>query len=393
MRILTIVSAIVFFPYLGPLKGLDLQPFFLIALFFLFLRSKPQILPIHLLTLITFAVVIVFYGLFSTDATFTDSFFMPLVFVALMAFILSSNDENVLPIDSHFIVVIASIYITVGFIQVFEPSFLTQLVSRSTDAVDRLVESGRGVRSLCAEPAQFGRMLVSLNAIYILLAIKESKRSINIISTTMVFLFANIFLAQSLYSVAIHFVVVGSFVAFSSYLRLSHRITGIAICAAGASVFAFYLVESRLATLIPLFLDNYEKIFDYGAANRLFNPLVSILGGLINGELLGYRFADSEYLELMGQTFYLQPKLHGGYVELIYRFGIFGLIGLICILKITLQSRHGILKRVRGINMFIFVYLASVPFQYGPLLNPLPLVFILICVLSNRGSWSKKVGF
>ena len=393
MRILSVVSAIIFFPYLGPLEGLDLQPFFLISLFILFLRSKPQILPIHLVTLITVAVGIVFYGLFPTDATVTDSFFMPLVFVALMVFILSANDENVLPIGSHFIVVVASMYIAVGLVQVFEPSFLTQLVSRSTDAVGKLVESGRGVRSLCAEPAQFGRVLVSLNAIYILLAIKERKPSINVMCTTMVLLFANIFLAQSLYSVLIHFVVVGSFFFLCNYFKLRHRITGIAICSVGVAVFAFYFAESRIATLIPLFLDNYEKIFEYGASNRLLSPLISIMGGLINGEMLGYRFVDSEYVKLMGQIFYLQPKLHGGYVELIYRFGVFGLIGLICILKITLQSRHGILKRVRGINIFIFVYFASVPFQYGPLLNPLPLVFILICVLSNRGLRSNKIAF
>lgn len=389
MRILTVVSAIVFFPYLGSVEGLDLQPFFLIALFLLFLRSKLQISPIHLVTLTTLTVVIVFYGLFPTDATFTESFFVPLVFIALMAFILGSNDANVLPIDSHFIVVIASIYVAVGFVQVFEPSFLTQLVSRSTDAVERLVSSGRGVRSLCAEPAQFGRLLVSLNAIYILLAVGESKRSIDVLLVTMAFLLANIFLAQSLYSVFMHFVVVGSFFFLCNYFNLRHRITGVAVGAVGAAVFAFYFAESRLTTLIPLFLDNYETIFKYGASNRLVNPLVSVLGGLINGEMLGYRFADAKYVKLFGQIFYLQPKMHGGYVELIYRFGVFGLFGLICIVKFTLQSRHSFLKRVRGINIFIFVYLASVPFQYGPLLNPLPLVFILICVLSNRGLRSK----
>jgi hypothetical protein len=389
MRILTVVSAIVFFPYLGSVEGLDLQPFFLIALFLLFLRSKLQISPIHLVTLTTLTVVIIFYGLFPTDATFTESFFVPLVFVALMTFILGSNDANVLPINSQFILVVASIYVTVGFVQVFEPSFLTQLVSRSTDVVEQLVSSGRGVRSLCAEPAQFGRLLVSLNAIYILLAVGESKRASDVLSTTMAFLLANIFLAQSLYSVFMHFVVVGSFFFLCNYFKLRHRITGIAVGSVGAAVFAFYFAESRLTTLIPLFLDNYETIFNYGASRRLVNPLVSVLGGLINGEMLGYRFADPKYVKLFGQIFYLQPKMFGGYVELIYRFGVFGLFGLICIVKFTWQSRHSFLKRVRGINIFIFVYLASVPFQYGPLLNPLPLVFILICVLSNRGLRSK----
>jgi hypothetical protein len=144
------------------------------------------------------------------------------------------------------------------------------------------------------------------------------------------------------------------------------------------------MVDSRLFRLAYLFIENFEEVFQYGASNRLFNIPVSVLGGLVGGGLFGLRFADVEQVELLGQSFLLHSKLHGGYVELVYRFGIFGLIAVLLILASVIQRRKGVLAQVRGINYFIFAYVILVPFQYGPILNPLPLIFIAICVHANR---------
>ena len=389
--ILAILAVITFFPYIGPLEGLDLQPFFLIALFILLIKDRFNFELHHIIIVTIFALIIMTYNFFPTNASLVDNYFIPLIFLIFVLLILGSRGGNITQLNSYFILKVSYIYIFIGFVQIFYPSFLTQLVSRSTDAVAILVESGRGVRSLCPEPSQFGRLLVSLNALYILLAIKEKLRPQRVLFVCSFFLISNTLLAQSLYSVFVHCIVLGSFVFICNFFKWSHRLIGIFACTLAVFMFSFYLADSRILTLIPLFIENIDSIFNYGASNRLMNTIVSLKAGIFNGSIFGYYFSDSNFIKVMGQDFYLQPKLHGGYMELVYRFGIFGLLGITFILFLTFQSKNGFLTRVKRINFFIITYLFIVPFQYGPILSPLPLLFIAICISSNNFYKKKNV--
>jgi hypothetical protein len=62
MRLLNAASALVFFPYLGPLNGLDLQPFFLIFFGIVLFRRASRMARKNLVILVFSALVVVSYS-------------------------------------------------------------------------------------------------------------------------------------------------------------------------------------------------------------------------------------------------------------------------------------------------------------------------------------------
>ena len=154
----------IFFPYIGFINGLDLQPFFL-ASFAIYIFLNFFIIKIektHLMVLIIFLLYVLSVTFYFQVPDLIDFLIMPVMFFIFLAIVLN-NDLFSKHISSNFVLSIIFIYLIVGFIQLFIPEFLAGLVARGTDSLEILSSTNRGVRSLCAEPSQFARLITSLS--------------------------------------------------------------------------------------------------------------------------------------------------------------------------------------------------------------------------------------
>lgn len=363
----------IFFPYIGFINGLDLQPFFL-ASFAIYIFLNFFIIKIektHLMVLIIFLLYVLSVTFYFQVPDLIDFLIMPVMFFIFLAIVLN-NDLFSKHISSNFVLSIIFIYLIVGFIQLFIPEFLAGLVARGTDSLEILSSTNRGVRSLCAEPSQFARLITSLSVLYALCAKIEDKKIEKVTLTLVCIFLGSLFLSKALYSITMHILVLASFIFLTKNLKIKYKLlTSVVFLSFSALIFLF-LQEYRISTLAFSIIENPSVVFNHGAISKLLNVYLSITGGLSG--IFSFLNNSSGYITFASYDFYLQNKFHGGYVDLIYKFGIAGLIYIVIFFfQLFKKINNSIYSDFR---FFIIFYFLLIPFSYGPLLNPFPLIII-----------------
>jgi hypothetical protein len=373
----------IFFPYIGPIDGIDTQPFaFLISLVCLTRVKNIDYNAIAIASLVVFVSLmhIIIFN-YNVNLIYIARSFFPIITAYLVYQLISSG--YIVP-NKRVIIVACAVYIAVALVQRFVyAEFLTALVSRPEDDVLLLAETGRGVRSLAPEPAQFGHTLTILNVILIFVSFFRrgfSGKEFNILMVASIFLFvSNFILSSSAYSLAIHAIIL---LIVMILFRPMWAISLIPM------YFLYYFISttdffinSRLGSIINTFSENPEGLFQFGAIYRLLNIPLSILSSLEFGPFgagnsdkmmtISLRFFDSTYI------FFVSSRNTGGLIEFFLQFGVFCIFHLMLIFYIIKKSVAGFRCHSRyrvGTTRIIVIYFAAVfllCFQYGSTFNPM----------------------
>ncbi|MFA0372518.1 hypothetical protein AB4511_23255, partial [Vibrio sp. 10N.222.54.F6] len=295
-------------------------------------------------------------------------------------------------ISSKLVKIVFVIYASVGIIQFIYPEFLSFLVTRSVDAALSFASSGRGVRSLTAEPAQLGKVFTIISVIYFLVVKvdnKDSNRKVFCWLTIM--LLATLLISRSAYAIAIH-----SFIYYILVSLLSKRYFGVlTVISVFSMVFlstAFFIIaqnymDVRSVKIIYSLFNNPEFILSQGAFRRVIN--IPITFDLLNY----YGFWGAGNIDKVingwiptpiGTYFYtMTNRAYGGYFEWLLKFGVLGLPFVLTIFYFCTAS----MSKFKGKRVALII--AIVIFQDGtPVLPLLPYVLILNYFLGVR--WRKQ---
>ena len=155
-----ILILFIFFPYIGFVPGVDIQPFYILTSIFLILlySHKLKIPKNDLFVIVLSSCFIIFRVLFFNHTTISLIPIFKLcvsLLTPITIFILIKN--KIIVANYKFIQISLFVVVGIGIIQLIFPDFLTFLVSRSEESIERLISSGRGVRSLFSEPSSFGK--------------------------------------------------------------------------------------------------------------------------------------------------------------------------------------------------------------------------------------------
>lgn len=342
MRILRITTLLlIFFPFIGFFPGTDVQPFYLLLsiIFLISISNKILLNQKDLFLIISSLLLIIIRGTLISDVEIHFVSLAKLLFSLLTPvtiFLLVKN--RVFNIGNTYPILIFSlgVIIVVGFIQLFSPDFLTFLVSRSEDSIERLINSGRGVRSLFPEPSSFGKQLILSN---ILLIFNSSKfRDKHNFLFSLILLFCNLLLVRSAYSFAFHFILVLFYFVKPKYLFKFFLtiITILSFYFLAGSGFEPIIRTSRIFKIFNALLIEPEILMNQGAFKRLINIPIT-LNNLFNhyGILGSYGIEQNYYSSIstpIGEYRYTASNRNlGGIIEYLLLYGIFSIPWIIWI--------------------------------------------------------------
>lgn len=378
-----------FFPYVGIIRGNDIQPFYLISLFLILLiyifKKNKYLFPkeIYYLLLVNISTFICLF------ISLINNYDMSLVFKYIIlvntVFVIFSVKEVSHAISYKYINFVIITYLFVGVIQLFfHPDYLSFLIpGRDLSIIERLQESGRGVRSLASEPSAYGKVIFSL--VFLSYLIKYSNNE-KIPFYFISFLIVGIFTSQSFYA---------SFFLLS--LLLLFLLKNISL----KYIFNIFILIFLLFFIITKFLDlntlRFFKIFNiilqdpsqlvaFGAFRRLLNVFITLssmfcfdsigtFGNSIQSGCSTTTFLFNDIPSLNGKAW---PTYYGGFVELIYVLGFFSLPIFFYIYYLTINNKSKFIPN----KSFNFKIIFSFSFFYifiqdGSVLNPYLLITLL----------------
>lgn len=386
----------IFFPYLGPFTAFDLQPFYLLSVLLLFFVYH-QTLKLSLKGVIFCALLSVIFMLRSLFYEDGVSFRYPFNFIVAIVvgyIFLSLRKVLLQSLSVSLVCLVAGIYILFAMVQLFiDPYFMANMVSRSDQAIQLLVDSGRGVRSISPEPAQFGRILMQLNLLLlVVMTLKDFQHSrplITAIVLSLSLLLASLLFARSLYSAFVHMLIVATFVLVAP---VRYKVAGfIAVAALWLSVI-IWIQDARLAQLFWGIIEDPSVVFQSGASRRLFNIPISIVGGIFTGPF-GFDPTGASRVISIGfgevqHPFSITGRNHGGWVEFFYIFGVLALplyLVVFSLLKRVLRIKLSSCEGSMNIGLVLVVGMFVGAFAYGPVLDPLNfLIFACAYELAKR---------
>lgn len=372
-----------FFPYVGSFKSIDIQPFFVIVsiiiLPYIYIRYKVKIQPLSLL--IALLIYLPIFFRLMADPWLEFNFFATYIFAfatAITCYILASKGQKYLSL--RLVSIYTSVYFVIGLVQLFyNRNFLTFLVSRSQNSgfIDSLVESGRGVISLTAEPSQFGKLLIMLNILFILLLLRADTRDIlnKIFFSLLGFIIINTLLSSSAYILLIH-----SSILFVFLVLYKRKILFYFMGSFFVLIPLVSLDFNNSFRLINIFqnVDNLTFLFQQGAFSRVMNLPISIVG-FLNSYYLGLGntnriFYDSFYFLGEEFAFAYSSRNLGGYIEFLMRFGVFSFIFYLFyffILKKIFFIRLHLNDSFVFIGPFLCFSVLLITIQDGSTINPI----------------------
>ena len=389
------------FPFIGFIPNIDVQPLFFfygVGILILFLdRLNLSRNSITALFLILFLLFLRFY--FEVEylsatylLTYTLSILTPLVI-----FLLIKN--KLLVVKNEHIVYAAVLYAAVGIVQLFFPNFLVGLVSRNTDAIELLVGSQRGVRSLAPEPANYGKVLAMLNALLIFNYSKFNfKYSTNkLLIVSFVLLTINTITSQSAYAVVNHtfiFVLLLIILRRGRYFILyGFTLTLFAI--------AYYLYASetgsRILIIIEAVFTNPDLLMEQGAFRRLMNIPISVNNAFEFGVLGAGNNPErirTSIPTIFGEFSYTASNRNlGGFIEYVLKFGVLSfpiyliysyMIFKIAMVKTTIEGE------AYRIGLWLSIVLLMYSIQDGSPNNPLTWFSIIYIYMNKDGLKIKR---
>lgn len=379
---------LVSFPYVGGVNGIDVQPnFILIAPIILILLGKKFRFSLFSINVYLYSMLMLLSHMFLTSNTFDVSYLITYVVTFTTIFFAYNICNSGFLIHNHWVYISVFIYLLVGTVQLFDPDFLSRLVSRSAEQIDMLVESGRGVRSLTGEPSHFAKLLIFFNILIvynILFSAKKDTRKIlyfKSFSISVTLLLLSLLLAGSAYMLAIHMLVIAlllfaySYVIFMLYIACA-MVFIIMIPTLGL------LDETRLAYIIDTSFNSPELLLEQGAFSRLTNIILSINSSLEYG-LLGAGSQNSLgtttiFIWPFGEyTYVISNRYFGGVIELFLKFGLLSIP--IIATYIYLVAKLLIIDKDIRLRIFFAISILILTVQDGTLVNPLPwLIFFYI---------------
>jgi hypothetical protein len=385
----TLVKLSIFFPFVGIVPGIDIQPNFLliclfsyIVLILLSFRTKIGLnsISIFLLCILLYTFRILF------DSSDVELKYLLSYWVALFTPFLMWNliFHKHLDTSRLFIYFVILSYTLIAILQIFiGKDFLGFLVTRPNEQFISLTSSYRGYRSLCPEPSKFGKIIIYLNILIFILTIypKCTKKNFITLNLLTFFLFLiNIFLSQSFYSVCFHTIVL---IIFFYYIN-KKRLLSIILCIILFFILFYEILpDSRFSIILKALLDiDFKYIVSQGAFARLTNVFQSLYGGL---HTLPFGFGGSDHQVVFISEIYsfaIGKRNLGGLVEHFLRFGIISIPFFIFLFlgfkRITKLQSVGNFHKIHigfplGLSLFILML------QDGSVADPLPwFIFFLL---------------
>jgi len=392
----------IFFQAVGIFPNSDTQPNFIILSCFslIFYNKSLTFSYVNLLAFIGcyFCLVLAFllqaeYLTLKYILTYTVS-----LLSFLLIFVLVKNER--LNLSSEFLLTVTAIYAFVGFVQFFIPDFFSFLVTRSVDAAFSFAESGRGVRSLTGEPAHLGKVFTILNVLFLFSMWSGGtfrSRPNQLILVSILFIFVNLVISRSFYSVVVHGLI------FLVFICLVNK--RLFIYLSVVSFFTFGLILSlvnnvygdiRFVRILDLLLNNPSLLLEQGAARRVFNIPLSI-NNLTYFDWYGAGSNPKSFIaELqtpVGPLYYPGfNRAYGGLVEFLLKFGFFSIpifwIYFLLLFRIS-RIRGSIKGKNVAIGLFFAISIFILTVQDGAMAKPLPM-FLLAYIYVNRSYLSRN---
>ena len=222
------------------------------------------------------------------------------------------------------------LWVGVAIIQtIYDPNFLTFLVSSSTELGSNVVDSGRGVLSFAPEPTHFGLHMLAMGATLYLLRGPNWAVALAIISSLV--------LARS--SFALLVLVLG----FVTWVMLAVRRWPLVALIAGSSYFAQYIAssifpeDSRIGRLLAVFTQSgRDVLLDYSVNARLYGIYAPIAESFANF-LIPLGIHQDDWLRLRDVILAENPHIinlstsgaASGYGIVLVQAGLLGLPALI----------------------------------------------------------------
>ena len=376
--IITFFIFLSFFPYVGFIQGIDVQPLFVVPVTLAVLMLKNRKWP-NILNLIVLSYIPIFGYLFISvllgkeDFAFLLSYALCFFVILLFGIFHASFRLDI----SRVVWGVVFVYVAVAFVQMYvDPYFLAGIKSRSVDMIGLLIDSGRGVSSLASEPSKFAKVLLYCNIfLYVGGVALEERRAarIRIIFISLVLLLLNIWLSRSLHYCAIHFAFV-LFIAFGLSKIISiFVLSAFVFMAALLMEHREYLHElGRLGKLLDSFLVDPHSIAEQGAFKRLANPLLSLIVFLDNPFGVGASLHEGKvyYLKIgsLEYPFFFVSRVLGGMVEFLVKFGFLAIFFILNLFFIFYMAAFYEWRRTGSLVAVPFVFIAA--FFDGSVVDP-----------------------
>ncbi len=379
----------VFFPYVGVLKGIDMQPNAFLAMCMMAVvamsqmrvyldRSWSIVLTLTLLFVIFRFLVQQLSGDMPTDPGLGLVSFAQTVFHLLTMFVVFLIvSAGVFRPTSRYIGGVLLIYGLVAALQVFiDESIGSALVYRG---FQELASTGRGVRSLASEPAVFANILLILSGFLMICAAQANWSRRSFLLSQALVLAMSIGLAQSTYVILLQFSV---FCVCA--LLVSKRLFAIVGISAVWALFAYELASDtagiRILYILQTLVENPVLLYEQGAMLRVMNVPISVYGSILHGPL-GAGF-DPQHMvvgavpALPGHPypFTVADRNMGGLVEILLRIGVGALPLLLLFLAgvgriASTTARIGDTRLRIGMPVALVVFLTC--FTYSSIGNPM----------------------
>ena len=401
--VMTLLLLSIFFPEVGVVSAIDIQPNFLLLSVIVLIFSA-QFIKISMATFQYFLVCMlclwlsIFVHFSNVNHIYILTYSAALITV-FSCYLLCSN--HCLNFSNNFLLGICFVYFFVAFLQYFIPDFLISLVTRELGTGD-LVSSGRGMMSLTGEPSHFGKTITIINILYafkVLVKGEQTFRNIGLVWISVILFVLNCMLSQSFYACFFHLL------CLIAIIYLINR--KLAILAIGLLVFtAISLIgivtlafpELRIVNILALLINDPEILLKQGAMVRALNVPLSLynlkyfgIWGSGNSPDLFITHID---LGIGTLSYVVSNRLYGGAVEYVLKMGllsipiIMGYIYMIVSIgRVKLLVGRGGRRRV---GVIFSAMLVALSLQDGSPASPL-MIFTVIYLFIESASIFRQV--
>tara|TARA_B110000211_G_scaffold206965_1_gene242424 strand:- start:3179 stop:4402 length:1224 start_codon:yes stop_codon:yes gene_type:complete len=377
------------FPYVGWFSGIDTQPLFILfsSVFIILNISNVSKNPLNIWFLIS--CIFCFLSIIISQLVYLESFdFIYLItYVVVVITIFNIKlllDLGEIEVNKNHIYIALLVYVLVGFIQSFIPDFLAFMVSRSIESVYTFAETGRGVRSLSAEPATLGKLFNYFYVLLIVMYFKSGNISFNKISSlTILFLIIHVLIPRSAYALMTFLIIAMSLFAV---IKVRYFIlTSLLLFLTFSIFYSSTEVTSggRIITLIHNLIHNPELLLEQGAMRRLLNIPISLynLGyyGFVGSGSSASTWITSMPTPIGDLNYLVHSRNLGGFIEFILVLGVLSL-PFVSIYSYYFFSIFKVKSKIADNTIYLGIWLFIVFFllilQDGAVTLPLAWFFI-----------------
>ena len=394
----TILIWLLLFPYVGFFNGIDTQPIFIVLATCLvpFYLGRIRFSKFEVAYFFLCCAVLAFSFIIQSSQLSIVYVVTYLVVIFNICIIKKYVDHGIIRVENKHIVVATVIYILIGVVQLYYPSFLTGLVSRSSESVLYFSETGRGVRSLAAEPATLGKIFNYFYVIIIVISFKHDGFNFRrFLLITMCFFLAHIIIPRSAYAISIYMAIVSGLILF-----INKRFFVVSIILLS---FLLYILlnstsnvyDGRIVQILRILFESPDLLLQQGAMRRLLNIPISIHNLTYFG-----MFGSGSSLEVFdsilptpigGLNYVAHSRNLGGVVEMILVLGVLSLPFLIMYFRYIFSCRvfwvdYG--ERRINIGWWLVFSLMVLTFQDGAI--TLPLCWFIIFFFSKLANYRPK---